>query len=175
MTLHLVRHGRPIAEPGRPAASWELDPAGYDDVWALRESGRLPRRAAWFCSPAPRAQQTAQLLTDASVGIVDDLREQERGADWVDDFTATLGRAFADPASAAHAGWEPLAATRDRLLPAVRRILDVHGGDDVVLVGHGTAWTLLAAELTGVPADLERWASLAMPDVLALDPSPGAR
>ncbi len=55
-----------------------------------------------------------------------------------------------------------------RLVPAVRRILDVHGGDAVVLVGHGTAWTLLAAELTGEPPDLERWRSLGMPDVITV-------
>ena len=44
MTLHLVRHGRPLRDPGRPASAWELDPAAYDDVWALRD--RLPRQAS---------------------------------------------------------------------------------------------------------------------------------
>jgi broad specificity phosphatase PhoE len=56
------------------------------------------------------------------------------------------------------------------LLPAVRRILDVHGdpsgATDVVLVGHGTAWTLLVADLTGRDPDLTRWASLGMPDLI---------
>jgi hypothetical protein len=32
--LHLVRHGRPLVDPSRPARAWELDPSGYDDVWA---------------------------------------------------------------------------------------------------------------------------------------------
>ena len=44
MRLHLVRHGRPLVDPARPAHEWPLDPAGYDAVWALRE--RLPQRAA---------------------------------------------------------------------------------------------------------------------------------
>ena len=166
MTLFLVRHGRPRIDPERPASAWELDPARFDDVWALRESGRLPAGAAWFCSPETKAQQTAQLLTDGDVGIVEELREQERAAGWFDDFADRVRAAFADPARPAAPGWEPLAATRDRLLPAVRRILDVHGDDDVVLVGHGTAWTLLVAELTGHEPDLVRWASLGMPDVL---------
>ena len=73
---------------------------------------------------------------------------------------------FADPATPAAPGWEPLDATRARLVPAVRRILDVHGDDDVVLVGHGTAWTLLVADLTGREPDLARWTSLGMPDVI---------
>jgi len=118
--LHLVRHGRPLVVRGVPAAEWDLDPAAYDDVWALRASGRLPTRAAWFTSPEPKAIQTAQLLTDADV-------------------------------------------------PAVRRVLAVHAGEDVVLVGHGTAWTLVVAALTGGPADVDRWRTLAMPDLITVD------
>jgi broad specificity phosphatase PhoE len=71
---------------------------------------------------------------------------------------------------AAEPGWETLAACRDRVVPAVQRVLDVHGADEVVLVGHGTAWTLVVAGLTGRPPDLERWESLAMPDVLTVEP-----
>jgi broad specificity phosphatase PhoE len=174
VTLHLVRHGLPLIDPERPAAEWELDPAGFDDVWALRE--RLPSRAAWFCSPEPKAQQTAQLLTDSDVGIIDELREHERGVTaWVEDpdaWHAVVRRVFTHPGEPSLPGWEPLNRTRERLLPAVRRILDVHGGlagdRDVVLVGHGTAWTLLVAELTGEPPDLERWRSLGMPDVITV-------
>lgn len=166
MTLHLVRHGRPLIEPDRPARDWELDPAGFDAVWALRE--RMPERAAWFCSPEPKAVQTAQLLTDAQVGIVDDLREHERPAGWLEDFPAVVRRAFAQPDVAAATGWEPLTVCRNRVVPAVRRILGVHGSDDVVLVGHGTAWTVLASELTNSEPDLERWAALALPDVITI-------
>lgn len=172
MTLHLVRHGLPHIDPQRPAAEWELDPAGFDDIWALRESGRLPRQAAWFCSPEPKAQQTAQLLTDGDVGIVDELREHERGVTaWVEDrdeWYAVVARVFTHPDEPARPGWEPLDTTSARLVPAVRRILDVHGDDDVVLVGHGTAWTLLVARLTDREPDLARWRSLAMPDVITV-------
>ncbi|WP_457208603.1 histidine phosphatase family protein [Nocardioides sp. P5_C9_2] len=168
MTLFLVRHGRPSVDRDRPASAWDLDPAGFDDIWALRESGRLPARAAWFCSPEPKAQQTAQLLTDGGVGIVEELREHERAAGWLDDFPDRVRAAFADPSTPAAPGWEPLDACRERLVPAVRRILDVHGDDDVVLVGHGTAWTALVATLTGREPDLTRWASLGMPDVIEL-------
>ncbi|MBC2933391.1 histidine phosphatase family protein [Nocardioides sp. zg-1228] len=170
MTLHLVRHGRPLIRRSVPAAQWDLDPASYDDVWALRSSGRLPTAAAWFASPEPKAVQTAQLLTDGDVGILDDLREHERSGEWVDDFAGAVRRAFADPDAPAVAGWEPLATCRERVVPAVRRVLDVHGSDDVVLVGHGTAWTVVVAALTGRPPDLRRWESLAMPDVLTVEP-----
>ena len=169
MTLHLVRHGRPLIQPGVPAAAWDLDPAAYDDVWALRASDRLPAQAAWLTSPEPKAVQTAQLLTDAEVGVLDGLREHERTGELVDDFAGAVRRAFEHPDRPAVDGWEPLEDCRTRVTAAVRRVLEVHGGDDVVLVGHGTAWTLVAADLTGRPPDLERWAALAMPDVIRLD------
>ncbi len=174
MSLFLVRHGRSLPRPGEPPHRWELDPAGFDDVWALRESGRLPARAGWFCSPEPKAVATAQLLTESDIGVLDELREHVRDtADWVDDFPGTVERAFAAPDVPAYDGWEPLASCRDRLVPAVRRLLDVHADQDVVLVGHGTAWTLLVAELTGRPPDLARWRALAMPDLIVVaDPPP---
>lgn len=173
MSLHLVRHGRPLVEPGVPAARWELDPAGFDDVWALRESGRLPRRAAWFCSPEPKAVATAQLLTESEVGVVDDLREHERGAAWVEGFASVVERAFAEPDRAAYDGWEPLAHCRERVSAAVGRIVDVHRGEEVVLVGHGTAWTLAVAALGGTTPDLARWRTMAFPDVLVVPAAPG--
>ena len=169
MTLHLVRHGLSAPAPGTPAAEWDLDPAGYDAVWALRSSGRLPTRGAWFTSPEPKAVQTAQLLTDAPVGVLPDLREHERTGEWIEDFPAAVRRAFDRPDQPAVDGWEPLAACRGRVVPAVRRVLDVHGDDDVVLVGHGTAWTLVVADLTGQPPDLDRWAALAMPDLITVE------
>ena len=169
MALYLVRHGRPAVRPGAPPHEWELDPAGFDDVWALRESGRLPLRATWFCSPELKAIGTAQLLTESDVGVLDELREHVRTTgDRIDDFARTVRRAFDDPEVAAYDGWEPLAECRARVVPAVRRVLDVHAGEDVVLVGHGTAWTVLAAELTGTAPDLDRWAGLAMPDLIVL-------
>jgi broad specificity phosphatase PhoE len=169
VALYLVRHGRSAVRRGIPPHEWELDPAGFDDVWALRESGRLPTRATWFCSPEPKATATAQLLTESDVGVLDELREHVRlNVDWIDDFAGTVRRAFDDPEVPAYDGWEPLAECRARVVPAVRRVLDVHAGEDVVLVGHGTAWTVLVAELTGAAPDLDRWASLAMPDLIVL-------
>ncbi|WP_183095572.1 histidine phosphatase family protein [Nocardioides stalactiti] len=169
MTVYLVRHGRPLVEPARPAAEWDLDPAGFDDVWALRESGRLPVGAAWYCSPEPKAVQTAQLLTEREVGIVDALREHDRGSvGWIDDFDTVVQRAFDHPDVPAYDGWEPLAECRTRVVGAVRALVADHASLDLVLVGHGTAWTVVVADLAGSAPDLDRWRALAMPDLLAV-------
>jgi broad specificity phosphatase PhoE len=169
--LHLVRHGRPVLDRARPAAEWELDPAGFDAVWALRD--RLPAGAVWYTSPEPKAVQTAQLLTDGDVGVVEGLREHVRASTWIDELAPVVRAAFADPATAAYEGWEPLGACRRRVTTTVRGLLDQHPRDDLVLVGHGTAWTLLAADLTGEPPDLDRLAELACPDLIVVDPSSG--
>lgn len=165
MTLYLVRHGRPQIDRSRPAHEWNLDPAYDDDVRALR--ARLPETAVWYSSPEPKAFMTARLLTEEPIEIVPDLREHERhSTDWIDDFEDVVSRAFADPGQPAYDGWEPLSHCRDRVVRAASGILTTHRGTDVVLVGHGTAWTCLVAALRGAAPDLDLWASLAMPDVL---------
>lgn len=164
MTLFLVRHGAPLVDRDVPAHEWPLDPARYDDVWALRD--RLPAGAGFYSSPEPKALQTAQLLTDGEVGVVDGLREHRRAAGWLEDFDGAVRRAFAEPDVPAAEGWEPLRTCRERVVATVRPLLAAHGDEDVVLVGHGTAWTVLAAELTGRPPDLDRWATLRMPDLV---------
>jgi broad specificity phosphatase PhoE len=161
--LYLVRHGRPAIDRARPAREWPLDPAYADDVRAVRP--RLPRHADWFSSPEPKAISTARLLTDEPVEVVDELREHDRSVDWVEDFEDVVRRAFAYPDAPAYDGWEPLADTRRRVLSAVAGILDQHRDRDVVLVGHGTAWTVLRAALLGEEPDVGWWSRLAMPDV----------
>jgi broad specificity phosphatase PhoE len=170
VTLSLVRHGRPLIVEDRPPHEWELDPAGYEDIWALRTSGRLPAAAVWFSSPEPEALATAGLLTDGEVGVVDGLREHLRDtAEWIDDFDDAGRRAFAVPDAVAVPGWEPLSHCWARVVRAVDGILSAYASVDVVPVGHGTAWTVLAATLTRTELDLGRWRSIAMPDVITLD------
>ena len=59
------------------------------------------------------------------------------------------------------------------LVDSVR--VELRGDDPIVVsddavdaVGHGTAWTLLRAVVTGAPPDLEWWRRLSMPDVQSL-------
>lgn len=111
MSLFLVRHGR-------VGADGELDPAGFDDVWALRD--RLPQGAAWFSAPEPPAIATCQLLTEAEAGVVLGLRTPQPG--------------------------EPAAAVRERVLGTVSGLLAEQVGRDVVLVGHAQAWSSLVGD-----------------------------
>jgi broad specificity phosphatase PhoE len=174
--LTLVRHGRPAVDPTVPAAEWTLDPAGRPAVRALR--GSLPAEAAWRSSPEPKAVATAAALTDRPVRPVDDLHEAVRPATWFDDpteFAAAVRRSIEAPDQPAVPGWEPASQTRSRVVAAVRELLaEPRSSADLVLVGHGTAWTLLVAELTERAPDLAAWERMAMPDLAVLEvPSDG--
>ncbi|HEX3221608.1 MAG TPA: histidine phosphatase family protein [Nocardioides sp.] len=150
-----------------------MDPDGYAAIEALRTSGRLPVAATWFSSPERKARETAARLTDEPVAVVDDLAEQRREARWfatAEELRDVVRAAFARPDVAAVPEW-PLSVTRERVVAAVHRLRAAHPGD-LVLVGHGTAWTVLAAALTGAPPDLDAWARLAMPDLWVVEDMP---
>lgn len=63
---------------------------------------------------------------------------------------------------------KPLERTRQRVSRAVARITSRERGH-VVLVGHGTAWTLLIADILGDLPSLEALPQMSMPDLLILD------
>jgi broad specificity phosphatase PhoE len=168
--LHLVRHGRPRPDDRR-AAEWPLDPSD-EGVTKLRRSGVLPERGRWFSSPEPKAFATARALTDGALGLVDGLREMTRPARaWLDtaEWAALVRRSMTEPDTPAAPGWESARATTERVVGVVARIRESCPGEEIVLVGHGTAWTLLVAALTGRPPDLEAWERLRLPDHCLLE------
>ena len=168
--VHLVRHGLPLMDPDRPASDWELDPAAEHTVRQLRSSGRIPQDARWFTSPEPKARRTAELLTDRPVEVVDALREQVRlHVGWIPDFGAVLASAYDEPDRAAYEGWEPLETTRRRATTAVRELMRRHPTGDLVLVGHGTCLSLVAADLTGTAVDPRTPTALGFPDVVTVE------
>ncbi|MEP6665317.1 MAG: histidine phosphatase family protein [Nocardioidaceae bacterium] len=177
--LHLVRHGASAPDPATPADAWPLRDSAREGIEQLRDSRALPPRARWFSSPEIKALETARLLHNHAVQVIDDLREAERSAFWFEEpseFEATVERAFTEQEAVVVQGWEPLAHTRSRVAAAARPLLHAAAaGDasDVVMVGHGTAWTLLVAELTHTEPDIVSWRLMGMPDHCALDVDAG--
>lgn len=175
MRIHLVRHGRSAADPSRLAEEWALHEDAAVGANRLRGSGALPNKAAWFTSSERKAVETAALLFPGVCAVLDGIGEAERAAVWLpgDEFEAAVRRSFERPDQPAVEGWEPLRVTRARVVEAVRSTVTAvteRAKDlDMVLVGHGTAWTLLVADLTGAPADVDAWARMSMPDHCSLD------
>lgn len=165
--LHLVRHARPDPSPRVARHEWGLSSAAVSEVHRLRDSGVLPPAARWFSSFERRAVETARLLHDGDIVIRRDLREQARPG-WVDDFEGAIERAVMYPDRPSHEGWETANEVTRRVVGEVRVITKQLSGD-VVMVGHGFAWTLLVAALTDREPDLASWCGMKMPDHCALD------
>ena len=56
--LFLVRHGRPLVDPERPAATWRLDPAATSGTSTpCAPPGGCPPGATWCSSPEPKARR----------------------------------------------------------------------------------------------------------------------
>jgi broad specificity phosphatase PhoE len=147
------------------------------DIAALRSSGVLPDRAAWFSSDEPKAVQTATRL-GGSPRLLRGLREVERPADWLssEEFAAVVTRSMQQPAVPGRPGWESAAAVQARVYDTLlRHVFPVvqtqpaESSTDIVLVGHGTAWTMLVAALTDQPPDVEAWRGMTTPDHCALE------
>ncbi len=169
--LHLVRHARSAQDPGLPSWEWPLAEGAEVDAQRLRVAGVLPNQAVWVSSTETKAVATASLLTAAEVRQDGDLREAVRDPAWLrlEEFHALVLQCFAAPGESVRAGWEPLAVTEARVVAAARDSIARADGHDVVLVGHGTAWTMLVSGLTGEPPDVAGWDSMQMPDHCALE------
>lgn len=169
--LHLIRHGKSAPDAG-PAERWELAFDAGEQLVALRDSGVLPNQARWFCSPEPKALATARALTDGGVGIVDGLREMIRPAEsWrgAEEWGAIVRASMTELDAPALPGWETGRATTERVTGVVGRIREACPDEELVLAGHGTAWTLLVAALTLRAPDVEAWQRLRMPDHCVLE------
>ncbi len=166
VAMHLVRHGEPRQDATRPPWEWELSAGAAARVKALRRSGVLPAHALWVSSPEPKAASTAALLTDTPVRLDDDLREAGRDGELLatDAFLGRVLESFADLDSPAAPGWEPLRAAQARMVAVAERAVAEAGGRDVVLVGHGTAMTMLVTALTNTPPDVRGWQRMLLPD-----------
>nr|WP_239579522.1 histidine phosphatase family protein [Microlunatus panaciterrae] len=167
--MHLIRHARPAIDPAVRPSDWSLA-AESEGIAALRDSRVLPTPARWFSSPEPKAQQTARLLVDGTVEVVNSLREAARDS-WFEDPTE-LDRAVEDYLVKGTvpdgAGWEPRVDVALRIVDTALGVLAAFPDEDSVLVGHGIAFTLLVGALTGTPPDVAAWRSLRMPDHCAL-------
>ena len=161
-----------MIKPGRPASTWPLDPlASTEQMHVLRRvlDERAPS-AAWHSSDEPKAFATARLLTAGPVRTLPALREAHR-SDWFAnhaEFRAAVFEAFNHPGRPARPGWEPLDESRQRISAAIAQLV-AETGDGLILVGHGTAWTLLISEITGCEPDLSAWTRLRAPALCTVD------
>jgi probable phosphoglycerate mutase len=163
-TFYIVRHaahdwlGRGFAGR-RPDVS--LNAQGREEAEALVHRLQGVPLDAIYCSPQPRTQQTARPLADARglpIGIedgfdevdlggwqgrtFDEVREQEAWKHWL-----------AHRGSAQPPGGEPFAQVAQRASAALRRLVDVHEDQHVLVVSHGDVIKAIIAQVLGLSLD----------------------
>ena len=164
--IFLVRHAHADCTPGenRP-----LSERGREDADRVADLLQHCPISALHSSPFRRARQTIGPLAarlDLPVHALLALCERRLGGGPVADFYAAVEATWRDP-SFAHAGGESNSAAQQRGAAVIRRLLERHAGEHIVLSTHGN---LLALTLQTFDAsiDFAFWKSLTMPDIYQL-------
>jgi broad specificity phosphatase PhoE len=163
----LLRHGATAANVATPpvlqgrSVDGSLSPEGQDQ--ADRSARRLSEQplAAIYSSPLRRARETAERIAlphRLTVRIVPEIIEVDVGAwesrSWVEiaQTEADDYRAFQDdPATCGYRGGENLNQVRDRVVPAIERLLRSHLGQQIVIVGHNVVNRVFLAHTIQLP------------------------
>jgi len=89
-----------------------------------------------------------------------------RSDGWIEDFDCAIEQSLRLPETSPAPGWETARSVGHRLTSFTSKLPP---GVDVVLVGHGLAWTILISLLTGSPPDVSAWRAMRLPDHCSLD------
>lgn len=163
--LFLVRHGATrLSAEDRFAGATDVELSDEGRAQAGRLAARLAddRIVAVFCSPLGRTRETARVLA-APHGLIpiDDagLREIDHGrwegltrAEVEARFGDEYARWEADPFTFAPEGGESGLHVLARALPVVRRIIESHAGENVLIVSHKATIRLVVSSLLGFDA-----------------------
>jgi broad specificity phosphatase PhoE len=187
-SLILVRHGQTASNivhrldsrpPGAP-----LTELGHQQAQTLAQTLGGVEFAAVVSSVAVRAQQTAAPLAAAvgtQVQVLDGLQETDAGVleDREDreahlEFVRVYGAWHAGELDARIAEGESGREVLARFVPVVQQLRQRHlqqGAGSVVLVSHGAAIRLVAAQLAGVDGDFAATYSLPNTAMVVLQPT----
>jgi broad specificity phosphatase PhoE len=170
--LILVKHARPVIEPGGPPSTWRFSEAGRMAAGALAAKLARFTPARLVASPEPKALATAQAIGAVlSLPVATDPGLVEHRADSVpfleeDRFLALVERMFAAPDRLVM-GEETGKAARARFAAAMTRI---SGDGTRVIVAHGRVITLWLSHRLGLePMPFWRSLGLASAAVLSED------
>ncbi len=162
ITLDMMRHGEPVG--GRKYRGQVDDPLS-EKGWAQMQAA-VGEALPWtriVSSPLVRCRAFAETLAESHglpLALDDRLKEVGFG-DWEGrtaaeieaDAPGTLARFKADPVNARPAGAEPLAEFHARVSAALDDIIERHGGEHVLLVGHAGVMRMALAWALRIPLE----------------------
>ena len=163
--VYLVRHGATVlSAEDRFAGSSdvELSEEGYAQAAALAERLAEEPIRAFYASPFKRTVATGQTLAkphSLELNLERDLREIDHGrweglarTEVESRFAEEYERWHEDPFTFAPEGGESGLAVMARALPVVRRIVEKHPDECVLLVSHKATIRLVLSSLLGIDA-----------------------
>jgi len=163
--IYLIRHGATqLSAEDRFAGATdvELSDEGRSQATALAERLKDDDVAAVYCSPMKRTVETASIIAAPhSLTLMQEvgLRETDHGR-WEGRTRAEVEREFSneyqrweqDPLTFAPERGECGLDVMARSLPVIRRIVEAHAGDNVVVVSHKATIRLLISSILGFDA-----------------------
>jgi broad specificity phosphatase PhoE len=175
-TLYLIRHGATEANLARPATlqgrrhNPPLARLGVRQAEATRNFLAIRPIDHCYCSPLLRAVQTAAIVA-APHGLVpqpiEALTECDvgrwEGLDWqaIRRLNPDCYQRFMDnPAEQGYPSGETFAEVYERVEPALEELLQHHGGESILVVGHHVVNRTYLAGLLGLGPDQARQVTL---------------
>src|SRR5262245_61905244 len=155
--LVLIRHARPLVDPGLPARAWTLSDEGREAARALVGRVRPLAVTRVVSSVEPKAWETGAIVAQrlgVPCSAAPGLHEHDReGAPFLaeEQFQAAMEALFERP-DALVFGRETANQARDRFAAAVDAVLAEYPDDTVAISSHATVISLLAALRRGVGA-----------------------
>jgi broad specificity phosphatase PhoE len=155
-TVYYISHPDFIIDPAVPIPHWDLSERGQQRLDVMLTQPWIKEIQKVFCSAEQKAKTTARRIAqylDLQEIILDALGEIDRSA------TGFLQRAELEPvveAFYAHPeqsirGWERAVDAQQRVLRAIKHILDASSGSHTIaIIGHGTVGTLLLSNIKSI-------------------------
>lgn len=170
--VYLVRHGATANNLARPPrlqgrkSDLELSAEGRRQADRTAAALQVHDIKAVYASPLRRAQETASIIAcphNIQVQTLADLTEVDvgkwEGRQW-DEIARSEPDAYRkfmdDPAEHGYVGGEDLAQVRDRVLPALDRLMRTNVGSRIVVVGHNVVNRVFLTHLLGLPISKAR-------------------
>lgn len=160
--LYLLTHLATEQQRSRSSDTWRLSALGRKQAVALRAASFWARVEQIVVSAEPKTLLSiAPVLEERGLPVWVDCRFDElRRGEWVDDYTAQVAAALAQPGQAV-GGWEPAAHALCRVLSGLNDLQRRFAPKTVALVGHGLTLSLLRAYWLGYEyVRSEEWARL---------------
>ncbi|MBB3129410.1 2,3-bisphosphoglycerate-dependent phosphoglycerate mutase [Paenibacillus rhizosphaerae] len=163
--LYFVRHAESPYEEGRERTRG-LSRQGLADALAVKDRLLGEGIDLYISSPYERAVRTIRDAADTAgkeIIIEEDLREREIGQIGALSFQDAKRRVYGDAAFAFPGGESSLEA-RQRAVRVIRKLLEQHAGQRIVIGTHGDIMTLMLGEFDS-RFDYAFWESTSMPDI----------